>query len=136
MRRRMSFWIIGMLLSLLPTTAFSSDGLTFNNARIEGLAYSDLPLTILIDVTNNGVEDYYGWWSVGNKMEWENAHAVEIKAGDTKEVAFETIIAQAGDVKLSVFDNNNDLPIYTFTIHLEKGLPKISGSVQLFLVHE
>lgn len=133
MRRRMSFWIIGMLLSLLPTTAFSSDGLTFNDARIEGLAYSDLPLTILIDVTNNGAEDYYGWWSVGNKMEWENAHAVEIKAGDTKEVAFETIIAQAGDVKLSVFDNNNDLPIYTFTIHLEKGLPKISGSVQLFL---
>ena len=81
MRRRMSFWIIGMLLSLLPTTAFSSDGLTFNYTRTEGQAYYDLPLTIYVNVTNNGSEDYYGWWSIGNKANWENFQSVEIKTG-------------------------------------------------------
>ena len=129
----MSFWIIGMLLSLLPTTAFSSDGLTFNNARTEGQAYYDLPLTIYVNVTNNGSEDYYGWWSIGNKANWENFQSVEIKTGETKEVAFETIIAQTGNVTLSIFDLTSDQPLYTFTIQVDKAQPKISGSVHLNL---
>lgn len=133
MRRRMSFWIIGMLLSLLPTTAFSSDGLTFNNARTEGQAYYDLPLTIYVNVTNNGAEDYYGWWSIGNKANWENFQSVEIKTGETKEVAFETIIAQTGNVTLSIFDLTSEQPLYTFTIQVDKAQPKISGSVHLQL---
>ena len=133
MRRRMSFWIIGMLLSLLPTTAFSSDGLTFNNARTEGQAYYDLPLTIYVNVTNNGAEDYYGWWSIGNKANWENFQSVEIKTGETKEVAFETIIAQTGNVTLSIFDLTSDQPLYTFTIQVDTAQPKISGSVHLNL---
>lgn len=133
MRRRMSFWMIGMLLSLLPLMASASDGLTFNDARTEGAAYSDMPLTILIDVTNDSDEDYYGWWSVGYKSDWENFQAIEIKAGETKEISFETIIAQTGDVKLSVFDMANDQPLYTFTIHLEKVQPKMSSSVYLNL---
>ena len=136
MRRRMSFWMVGMLLSLLPSMASTSDGLTFNDARTEGAAYSDLPLTILIDVTNNGDEDYYGWWSVGYKTDWENFQTVEIKAGETKEVAFKTIITQTGNVKLSVFDMENNQPLYTFTIHLEKAQPKMSGSVYLNLQEE
>jgi len=133
MRRRMSFWIIGMLLSLLPTTAFSSDGLTFNYTRTEGQAYYDLPLTIYVNVTNNGAEDYYGWWSIGNKANWENFQSVEIKTGETKEVAFETIIAQTGNVTLSIFDLTSDQPLYTFTIQVDKAQPKISGSVHLNL---
>lgn len=129
----MSFWIIGMLLSLLPTTAFSSDGLTFNYTRTEGQAYYDLPLTIYVNVTNNGSEDYYGWWSIGNKANWENFQSVEIKTGETKEVAFETIIAQTGNVTLSIFDLTSDQPLYTFTIQVDKAQPKISGSVHLNL---
>ncbi len=133
MRRRMSLWIIGMLLSLLPTTAFSSDGLTFNYTRTEGQAYCDLPLTIYVNVTNNGVGDYYGWWRISNKAEWENFQAVEIKAGETKEVAFETIIAQTGDVTQSVFDLTSEQSLYTFIIQVENAQPKISGSVHLNL---
>ena len=129
----MSFWIIGMLLSLLPTTAFSSDGLTFNYTRTEGQAYYDLPLTIYANVTNNGSEDYYGWWSIGNKANWENFQSVEIKTGETKEVAFETIIAQTGNVTLSIFDLTSDQPLYTFTIQVDKAQPKLSGSVHLQL---
>lgn len=129
----MSLWIIGMLLSLLPTTAFSSDGLTFNYTSTEGQAYCDLPLTIYVNVTNNGASDYYGWWSIGNKADWENFQAVEIKAGETKEVAFETIIAQIGNVTQSVFDLTSEQPLYTFIVQVEKAQPKISGSVHLNL---
>ena len=129
----MSLWIIGMLLSLLPTTAFSSDGLTFNYTRTEGQAYCDLPLTIYVNVTNNGVGDYYGWWRISNKADWENFQAVEIKAGETKEVAFETIIAQTGDVTQSVFDLTSEQSLYTFIIQVENAQPKISGSVHLNL---
>ena len=129
----MSFWMIGILLSLLPATAFSSDGLTFNGVRTEGPAYSDLPLTILIDVTNNSTDNYYGWWSVSDKSDWENFQTVDIRAGETKEVTFVTIIAQTGDVALSVYEIANDQPLYTFTIHLEKAQTKLSGSVHLNL---
>ena len=129
----MSLWIIGMLLSLLPTTAFSSDGLTFNYTRTEGQAYCDLPLTIYVNVTNNSADDYYGWWSIGNKANWENFQSVEIKTGETKEVAFETIIAQTGNVTLSIFDLTSEQPLYTFTIQVDKAQPKLSGSVHLQL---
>lgn len=139
MKRRMSFWLLGMLLSVLPTMASPSDSLSFSNVRTEGVAYAGMPLRVTIEVTNNGSEDYYSLWSVGpNTMDWDYIKAVEIKtveikAGETKDFSFETIIFQAGDLLWVIYDVKEDKFIYRFSLHTEDAQPKLSISLQLDL---
>lgn len=139
MKRRMSFWLLGMLLSVLPTMASPTDSLTFSNVRTEGVAYAGMPLRVTIEVTNNGSEDYYSLWSVGpNTMDWDYIKAVEIKtveikAGETKDFSFETIIFQAGDLLWVIYDVKEDKFIYRFSLHTEDAQPKLSISLQLDL---
>lgn len=133
MKRRMTFWMIGMLLSLLPSVAFASDGLTFKNVSLGSKAYANVPMVILIEVTNTAAEDYYGWWSVNERVTWDNFQAIEIKAGETRVFAFEVFFYKTGDVQLSVFDLITEKALYTFPVPVETIEPKVEGTIDVNL---
>ena len=119
--KRMSFWLLGMLLNMLPVMASPSDSLTFSNVRTEGVVYAGMPVRAFFEVTNNATEDYYSIWSVGTEeLYWDYHKAVEIKvveikAGETKDFSFETIIYQAGDLPWGIYDVKEDKCIYNFS---------------------
>ena len=137
--KRMSFWLLGMLLNMLPVMASPSDSLTFSNVRTEGVVYAGMPVKVFFEVTNNATEDYYSIWSVGTeKLYWDYHKAVEIKvveikAGETKDFSFETIIYQAGDLPWGIYDVKEDKCIYNFSIHTEDAQPKLATTIQLDL---
>lgn len=139
MMKRMSFWLLGMLLNMLPVMASPSDSLTFSNVRTEGVVYAGMPLRVTIEVTNNATEDYYSIWSVDTEeLYWDYHKAVEIKvveikAGETKDFSFETIIYQAGDLPWGIYDVKEDKWIYNFSIHTEDAQPKLATTIQLDL---
>ena len=123
--------MIGMLLSLLPSVASSTDSLEFKRLSPQSEAYTNTPTVILIQVTNTAHEDYYGWWSVGDKADWNNSQAVEIKAGETVELAFETTISQPGDVRLHVFDLMTEEYLYGFYIYFNIVEPKVEATIEV-----
>ena len=136
----MTLWMIGMLLSLLPAVAFPLDSLEFKRLSPESQAYTNTPLVILIEVTNNATEDYYGWWNVGDNTEdnhgwwFENnsdSQAVEIKAGETIELSFETTISQPGYVRLYIFDIMTEDHLYGFTIYFDTVDPKVEATIEV-----
>lgn len=129
----MTLWMIGMLLSLLPAVASATDDLTFKNVSADNVVYTNMPTVILIEVTNNAAEDYFSWWSVGERISWDDFQAIEIKAGETREFAFEVIIHKPGDVPLSVFDLITDQPLYTFPIPVETIVPTVEGTIEVNL---
>ena len=137
--KRMSFWLLGMLLNMLPIMASPSDSLTFSNVRTEGVVYAGMPVRVFFEVTNNATEDYYSIWSVGTEeLYWDYHKAVEIKvveikAGETKDFSFETIIYQAGDLPWGIYDVKEDKCIYNFSIHTEDAQPKLATTIQLDL---
>ena len=140
MKRRMTLWMIGMLLSLLPSMAFPLDSLEFKRLSPKSLAYTNTPLVILIEVTNKATEDYYGWWSIGDNTEdnhgwwFENnadSQAVEIKAGETIELSFETTISQPGYVRLYIFDIMTDEHLYSFTLYFDTVDPKVEATIEV-----
>lgn len=131
MKQRMTLWMIGMLLSLLPSVASSPDSLEFRRLSPDSEAYINTPIVILIQVTNTAQEDYYGWWCVGDKAEWKNSQAVEIKAGETVELAFETTISQPGDVRLHVFDLMTEEYLYGFYIYFNIVEPKVEATIEV-----
>lgn len=137
MKRRMSFWLLGMLLSVLPTMASPTDSLTFSNLRTEGVLYPGMPLRIHVEVTNNSAEDYYSMWSVSNGdpdwSYWTNQFnsVVMIMAGDTAVLTLETSIYKAGDLEMYIYEVKENKKLYTFQIHVEEGQPKISASIKL-----
>ena len=57
MKQRMTLWMIGMLLSLLPSVASSPDSLEFRRLSPESEAYINTPIVVLIQVTNTAHED-------------------------------------------------------------------------------
>jgi len=120
-----------MLLSLLPSVASSPDSLEFRRLSPESEAYINTPIVVLIQVTNTAHEDYYGWWCVGDKAEWKNSQAVEIKAGETVELAFETTISQPGDVRLHVFDLMTEEYLYGFYIYFNIVEPKVEATIEV-----
>ena len=125
--------MIGMLLSLLPAVASATDDLTFKNVSADNVVYTNMPTVILIEVTNNAAEDYFSWWSVGERISWDDFQAVEIKAGETREFTFEVMIRKPGDVLLSVFDLITDQPLYTFPIPVETIVPTVEGTIEVNL---
>ena len=133
----MSFWLLGMLLSVLPTMASPTDSLTFSNLRTEGVLYPGMPLRIHVEVTNNSAEDYYSMWSVSNGdpdwSYWTNQFnsVVMIMAGDTAVLTLETSIYKAGDLEMYIYEVKENKKLYTFQIHVEEGQPKISASIKL-----
>lgn len=140
MKRRMTLWMIGMLLSLLPSMAFPLDSLEFKRLSPKSQAYTNTPLVILIEVTNKATEDYYGWWSIGDNTEdnhgwwFENnadSQAVEIKAGETIELSFETTISQPGYVRLYIFDIMTDEHLYSFTLYFDAVDPKVEATIEV-----
>lgn len=131
MKQRMTLWMIGMLLSLLPSVASSPDSLEFRRLSPESEAYINTPIVILIQVTNTAQEDYYGWWCVGDTPDWKNSQAVEIKAGETVELAFETTISQPGDVRLHVFDLMTEEYLYGFYIYFNIVEPKVEATIEV-----
>lgn len=131
MKQRMTLWMIGMLLSLLPSVASSPDSLEFRRLSPESEAYINTPIVILIQVTNTAQEDYYGWWCVGDTPDWKNSQAVEIKAGETVELAFETTISQPGDVRLHVFDLMTEEYLYGFYIYFNIVEPKVEVTIEV-----
>lgn len=133
MKQRMTLWMIGMLLSLLPSVASSPDSLEFKKLSPESEAYTNTPIVILIQVTNTAHEDYYGWWCVGDKADGKNSQAVEIKAGETVELAFETTISQPGDVRLHVFDLMTGDYLYGFNIYFNTVEPKVEATIEVNL---
>ena len=129
----MTLWMIGMLLSLLPSVAFASDGLTFKNVSADNVVYTNMPTVILIEVTNNSTEDYYGWWCFGEEVDWKAFQTVEVKAGQTEVFSFEVITYKTGDVQMSVFDLLTEQPLCTFTMHTKTEQPKMEGSIEVNL---
>ena len=127
----MTLWMIGMLLSLLPSVASSPDSLEFRRLSPDSEAYINTPIVILIQVTNTAQEDYYGWWCVGDTPDWKNSQAVEIKAGETVELAFETTISQPGDVRLHVFDLMTEEYLYGFYIYFNIVEPKVEATIEV-----
>jgi hypothetical protein len=136
----MTLWMIGMLLSLLPSMAFPLDSLEFKRLSPKSQAYTNTPLVILIEVTNKATEDYYGWWSVGDNTENNNgwwfennsdSQAVEIKAGETIELSFETTISQPGYVSLYIFDIMTEDHLYGFTIYFDTVDPKVEATIEV-----
>ena len=131
MKQRMTLWMIGMLLSLLPSVASSPDSLEFKKLSPESEAYTNTPTVILIQVTNTAHEDYYGWWCLGEKADWNNSQAVEIKAGETVELAFEITISQPGNVSLHVFDLMTGDYLYGFSIYFITVEPKVEATIEV-----
>ncbi len=131
MKQRMTLWMIGMLLSLLPSVASSTDSLEFKRLSPQSEAYTNTPTVILIQVTNTAHEDYYGWWCLGEKADWNNSQAVEIKAGETVELAFEITISQPGNVSLHVFDLMTGDYLYGFSIYFITVEPKVEATIEV-----
>ena len=134
MKQRMTLWMIGMLLSLLPSVASSPDSLVFKYLSPESQAYINVPMVINIQVTNTAKEeDYYGWWCVGDKVNQANSQTVEIKAGETVELAFKITISQPGEVCLHVFDLMTEDYLYGFNIYFNTVKPEVEATIEVDL---
>lgn len=137
MMKRMSFWLLGMLLNMLPVMASPSDSLTFSNVRTEGVLYPGMPIKVHVEVTNNGDKDYYSMWSVGegdsNWSYWTSQinNIVEIVAGGSGDITLDASILKAGDLELQIYEVIEKRILYTFQIHVEEGQPKISASIKM-----
>ena len=137
MMKRMSFWLLGMLLNMLPVMASPSDSLTFSNVRTEGVLYPGMPIKVHVEVTNNGDKDYYSMWSVGEgDSDWsywtsQINNIVEIVAGGSGDITLDASILKAGDLELQIYEVIEKRIIYTFQIHVEEGQPKISASIKM-----
>ena len=135
--KRMSFWLLGMLLNMLPVMASPSDSLTFSNVRTEGVLYPGMPIKVHVEVTNNGDKDYYSMWSVSNgDPDWsywtsQINNIVEIVAGGSGDITLDASILKAGDLELQIYEVIEKRIIYTFQIHVEEGQPKISASIKM-----
>ena len=135
--KRMSFWLLGMLLNMLPVMASPSDSLTFSNVRTEGVLYPGMPIKVHVEVTNNGDKDYYSMWSVSNgDPDWsywtsQINNIVEIVAGGSRDITLDASILKAGDLELQIYEVIEKRIIYTFQIHVEEGQPKISASIKM-----
>ena len=135
--KRMSFWLLGMLLNMLPVMASPSDSLTFSNVRTEGVLYPGMPIKVHVEVTNNGDKDYYSMWSVGDgDSDWsywtsQINNIVEIVAGGSGDITLDASILKAGDLELQIYEVIEKRIIYTFQIHVEEGQPKISASIKM-----
>ena len=135
--KRMSFWLLGMLLNMLPVMASPSDSLTFSNVRTEGVLYPGMPIKVHVEVTNNGDKDYYSMWSVGDgDSDWsywtsQFNNIVEIVAGGSGDITLDASILKAGDLELQIYEVIEKRIIYTFQIHVEEGQPKISASIKM-----
>lgn len=137
MMKRMSFWLLGMLLKMLPVMASPSDSLTFSNVRTEGVLYPGMPIKVHVEVTNNGDKDYYSMWSVGegdsNWSYWTShiSNIVEIRAGSSGDITLDASILKAGDLELHIYEVTEKKILYSFQIHVEEGQPKISASIKM-----
>ena len=137
MMKRMSFWLLGMLLNMLPIMASPSDSLTFSNVRTEGVLYPGMPIKVHVEVTNNGDKDYYSMWSVSNgDPDWsywtsQINNIVEIVAGGSGDITLDASILKAGDLELQIYEVIEKRILYTFQIHVEEGQPKISASIKM-----
>lgn len=137
MMKRMSFWLLGMLLNMLPVMASPSDSLTFSNVRTEGVLYPGMPIKVHVEVTNNGDKDYYSMWSVGEgDPDWsywtsQINNIVEIVAGGSGDITLDASILKAGDLELHIYEVIEKRILYTFQIHVEEGQPKISASIKM-----
>ncbi len=137
MMKRMSFWLLGMLLNMLPVMASPSDSLTFSNVRTEGVLYPGMPIKVHVEVTNNGDKDYYSMWSVGDgDSDWsywtsQFNNIVEIVAGGSGDITLDASISKAGDLELQIYEVIEKRILYTFQIHVEEGQPKISASIKM-----
>lgn len=137
MMKRMSFWLLGMLLNMLPVMASPSDSLTFSNVRTEGVLYPGMPIKVHVEVTNNGDKDYYSMWSVGegdsNWSYWTSQfnNIVEIVAGGSGDITLDASISKAGDLELHIYEVTEKRILYSFQIHVEEGQPKISASIKM-----
>lgn len=137
MMKRMSFWLLGMLLNMLPVMASPSDSLTFSNVRTEGVLYPGMPIKVHVEVTNNGDKDYYSMWSVGegdsNWSYWTShiSNIVEIRAGSSGDITLDASILKAGDLELHIYEVTEKKILYSFQIHVEEGQPKISASIKM-----
>ena len=135
--KRMSFWLLGMLLNMLPVMASPSDSLTFSNVRTEGVLYPGMPIKVHVEVTNNGDKDYYSMWSVGDgDSDWsywtsQFNNIVEIVAGGSGDITLDASILKAGDLELHIYEVIEKRILYTFQIHVEEGQPKISASIKM-----
>lgn len=135
--KRMSFWLLGMLLNMLPVMASPSDSLTFSNVRTEGVLYPGMPIKVHVEVTNNGDKDYYSMWSVGegdsNWSYWTShiSNIVEIRAGSSGDITLDASILKAGDLELHIYEVTEKKILYSFQIHVEEGQPKISASIKM-----
>ncbi len=135
--KRMSFWLLGMLLNMLPVMASPSDSLTFSNVRTEGVLYPGMPIKVHVEVTNNGDKDYYSMWSVGegdsNWSYWTShiSNIVEIRAGGSGDITLDASILKAGDLELHIYEVTEKKILYSFQIHVEEGQPKISASIKM-----
>lgn len=137
MMKRMSFWLLGMLLNMLPVMASPSDSLTFSNVRTEGVLYPGMPIKVHVEVTNNGDKDYYSMWSVGDgDSDWsywtsQFNNIVEIRAGSSGDITLDASILKAGDLELHIYEVTEKKILYSFQIHVEEGQPKISASIKM-----
>lgn len=137
MMKRMSFWLLGMLLNMLPVMASPSDSLTFSNVRTEGVLYPGMPIKVHVEVTNNGDKDYYSMWSVGDgDSDWsywtsQINNIVEIVAGGSGDITLDASILKAGDLELQIYEVIEKRILYSFQIHVEEGQPKISASIKM-----
>ena len=135
--KRMSFWLLGMLLNMLPIMASPSDSLTFSNVRTEGVLYPGMPIKVHVEVTNNGDKDYYSMWSVSNgDPDWsywtsQFNNIVEIVAGGSGDITLNASVSKAGDLELQIYEVIEKRILYTFQIHVEEGQPKISASIKM-----
>ena len=135
--KRMSFWLLGMLLNMLPVMASPSDSLTFSNVRTEGVLYPGMPIKVHVEVTNNGDKDYYSMWSVSDgDPDWsywtsQINNIVEIVAGGSGDITLDASISKAGDLELQIYEVIEKRILYTFQIHVEEGQPKISASIKM-----
>ena len=136
MKRRMTFWMIGMLLSALSVTDIyaKSMDLTFGEVKVEGLLYAEMVQRIHIEVTNNGEDTFYDWWEITDKPEvynWSlsNFSPIEIEGGETKDIIIDIRCMEAGNYQMYLHSIRMEtLPMQPFPLNIkEKGTIKVKA---------
>lgn len=145
MKRRMTFLMIGILLSTLSVTdsyAKSMD-LTFGEVRVEGLLYAEMVQRIHIEVTNNGEDTFYDWWEITDKPEvydWNsfNFSPVDIEGGETKDIIIDIRCMEAGNYQMYLHSIRMEtLPMQPFLLNIkEKGAIKVKTDFQIDMLEK
>lgn len=152
MKRSLFFSMVGLILSLLPANGanvtHSTENLVFGRMWMEGGCRANLVQRLHVIVTNNGPEDYQGWWCAFDPLH----HALEdsngiiayvaskdigIPSGQTIDVTMEFEFYKPGQYQVNVWEGEQKTDLFTYPIEIaEYQAPQIKGEIRLDMLEK